>query len=220
MGAKLFALLQSGWASTPWLGEEDNCVSKYSDLNPLRAGQGNTGKLETITGLEITPGRVDRPPAGFRYCHYATTANPGLNKDEPFSQSPSPRIRTTAFARYAAAKLSVLLYRSFMDQFSCTALRETPVCRVGLGGPSVVSEGGGHAWAGTWTTSTGGFALHLLFPDDIRIARTGEDAVQLYNKLTNCPGSAVLPGRLCRSERPRQDHGLRHFDPPLRPLAE
>src|SRR5262249_6221856 len=53
MGPKLFGQLQSGWASTPWLGEDDNCVSKYSDLNPLKVGQGNTKGLALVTGLEI-----------------------------------------------------------------------------------------------------------------------------------------------------------------------
>lgn len=49
-------------------------------------------------------------------------------------------------------------------------------------------------WPGTWETSTGGFALHPLYEDDIRIAKEGKDAVQLYDRLASCPGSQYYRG--------------------------
>jgi hypothetical protein len=51
----------------------------------------------------------------------------------------------------------------------------------------------GNLWAGEWKTSTGGFALRLLGPSDIAIAKTEPGAPQLYDKL-KCPGSQYYRG--------------------------
>ncbi|MDP9226782.1 MAG: hypothetical protein M3P18_23655 [Actinomycetota bacterium] len=48
-------------------------------------------------------------------------------------------------------------------------------------------------WAGQWSTSSGGFALRLLYPTDIEIAKTESGAAQLYDKL-NCPGPQYYRG--------------------------
>jgi len=193
MGPLLFSNLETGWASTPWLGEKDFCASKYSDLNPIEQGQGATTGLALLTGLPITPGHIATPPEGFSYCHYPTTANPGLNKDEPFEMSRERSHRNYPFAHYAALKVSTLLWKTFVAQFTCAATRTTQSASAASGFPPACRVAKDY-WAGTWKTSTGGFALHPLEASDIEIAKNGKDAVQLYNKLGSCPGPNYYRG--------------------------
>ncbi len=45
------------------------------------------------------------------------------------------------------------------------------------------SDHGSEFWAGQWTTSTGGVAWRAFNEDDLRIAKSGKDAIELFNKL-------------------------------------
>jgi len=45
------------------------------------------------------------------------------------------------------------------------------------------SNHGPELWAGQWTTSTGGVAWRAFNEQDLRIAKTGKDATELFNKL-------------------------------------
>ena len=87
----------------------------------------------------------------------------------------------------------MLLYKSFVAEFSCTATRTTQSGTATSAFPPACLKPNNY-WAGTWTTSTGGFALHLLHPSDIEIAKKGQDAAQLYNKLGSCPGTQYYRG--------------------------
>ena len=193
MGPKLFSRFETGWASTPWIGEEDFCASKYWDLNPLKKGQGETKGLEKLTGLTINPGRVATPPKGFRYCHYATTANPGLNKDEPFRRAPSPRTRTTrSHATRRSRSRCSSTRRSSPSSAAPPRVRPSRAVRLRHSRRRVSKPR--DYWPGTWETSTGGFAMRAFYDVDMEIAKKGKDAVQLYNKLGSCPGSQYYRG--------------------------
>ncbi|MGZ5393879.1 MAG: peptidoglycan-binding domain-containing protein [Mycobacterium sp.] len=45
------------------------------------------------------------------------------------------------------------------------------------------SDHGSESWAGQWTTSTGGVAWRVFTEGDLKIAKTGKDAAELFNKL-------------------------------------
>lgn len=45
------------------------------------------------------------------------------------------------------------------------------------------SDHGSELWAGQWTTSTGGVAWREFLEGDLKIAKTGKDAAELFNKL-------------------------------------
>jgi hypothetical protein len=184
MGPVRYAKLESGWASTPWLegAKEDFCASIYSDLNPIDPGYifgqpGKSGKLAIVSGLTIHPGKNPDPPDGFTYCHYHTTTNIGLNKDEPYAPlkyhastiNGEPSHQNFEYARAAAQKMSTLLFQSFWDKYS-NCLSHSTLIRAGSGAQTGCRKPLA-TWAGTWSTSIGGFALRVLYPSTSRSPR-------------------------------------------------
>ena len=206
MGPVRYAKLESGWASTPWLEgpSADKCASIYSDLNPIDPGYifgqpGQSGNLAIVSGVTIHPGTDPDPPKGFTYCHYHTTTNVGLNKDEPYAPlryntttiNGEPSHQNFEYARAAALKMSKLLFQSFWDKYS-KCLTHAPMNRTGSAAQSVCRKPVA-VWAGQWSTSTGGFALYLMDAADIENAKHEQYAPQLYNKL-KCPGTSYYRG--------------------------
>jgi hypothetical protein len=123
MGAGRYRMLESGAANAIWLGEGDYCLG--SAYNP-RTKRTVTIPASITKRLGLSPIRLEipaigtnpRPPAGLRYCHYPTSANPGLNKDEPVDpgrpRAAEPSFVNHPFARQAAEDMTAVLWKSFL----------------------------------------------------------------------------------------------------------
>lgn len=117
-----FRRLESGASNAIWLGEDDYCLgSLYNPRTSFTVSI--TPEVTRALGLPrirfTTPGgKNPRPPKGLNYCHYPTSANPGLNKDEPVDprqpKASEPSHVNHPFARQAAEDMTAVLWKSFL----------------------------------------------------------------------------------------------------------
>ena len=123
MGAVRYRKLESGAANAIWLGEGDYCLGSLYNPNTKRTvtiPASITKKLGLSAIKLAIPaiGTNPRPPAGLNYCHYPTSANPGLNKDEPVDprrpKAAEPSFVNHPFARQAAEDMTAVLWKSFL----------------------------------------------------------------------------------------------------------
>jgi hypothetical protein len=78
-------------------------------------------------------------------------------------------IQNFEYARAAAQKMSTLLFQSFWDKYS-NCLSHSTLIRAGSGAQTGCRKPFA-TWAGTWSTSIGGFALRVLYPSTSRSPR-------------------------------------------------
>ena len=123
MGAARLGKLESGAANAIWLGEGDYCLgSLYNPKTNFKVSipEAITNAIGVPRISFTTPaiGTNPNPPSGLNYCHYHTSTNPGLNKDEPVNpKKPSasePSYVNHPFARQAAEDMTAVLWKSFL----------------------------------------------------------------------------------------------------------
>ena len=113
------ARLESGAVRTIWLLEGDYCLGDGGSVNLFNPLVGFRVPAVRVRGVKVFPGTTisaaghnPRPPRGFHYCHYSSSAVVGLNKDGPGGNEPSHR--NFAYARGAAVRMSAQILRKFM----------------------------------------------------------------------------------------------------------
>ena len=120
LGDARFADLESGAVKTIWLGEGDFCLGDAgvtSVFNPkagFTIGPVDFGPVKLGAITVGTTGRNPAPPAGFRFCHYRTSAQPGLNKDEPGTGEPSHV--NFPWAAATATREAALLWTALLEK--------------------------------------------------------------------------------------------------------